>query len=357
MCLDVSVYARTCAGVCAYAYGLHMRVSTNWCVYSLRVRTCVCTWICSVVCSLTCSCVCSSALRSSDRSKVIFSCWDFAGQEIYYSSHQFFLTAERAVFLVVWDITTDPAQSRLHYWLHSIQAHAGPDVPIVVVATHQDALENHSQILQRLQEVRHDVCLQCFSVFHSPPVFGASLPPRTRTLTCILFALLNPLFGVRMCVYGCECESESMCMCMCMLYFSLSSFRYTHCFGHLPLFPSLTLTPCSLSISPLRLCTGESALSLRVPQHPCVLVGEHPRRHQRLFAEGSTGTDRRLSSTSRPGVSVGVEPVGEAHSTTAACASSLSQTTLSQLDGDDVVRAQTLPNGSRGFSGVRASLS
>jgi len=94
------------------------------------------------------------AADSKDRSKVIFSCWDFAGQEIYYSSHQFFLTSNRAVFLVVWNISEDPQQSRLSYWLHSIQAHAGADVPIVMVATHQDQIPSHEQLVQRLKEVK-----------------------------------------------------------------------------------------------------------------------------------------------------------------------------------------------------------
>jgi GTPase SAR1 family protein len=36
-----------------------------------------------------------------DRSELTFSMWDFAGQSVYYNTHQFFLTS-RAVYLIVW---------------------------------------------------------------------------------------------------------------------------------------------------------------------------------------------------------------------------------------------------------------
>lgn len=33
--------------------------------------------------------------------------WDFAGQEIYYSTHQFFMS-KRSLYLLVWNLTSDP---------------------------------------------------------------------------------------------------------------------------------------------------------------------------------------------------------------------------------------------------------
>ena len=45
-----------------------------------------------------------------------FTAWDFAGQQIYYSTHQFFLT-RRSIFLLVWDMRKDPFQSRIEFWL------------------------------------------------------------------------------------------------------------------------------------------------------------------------------------------------------------------------------------------------
>ena len=36
-----------------------------------------------------------------DQSQLTYSMWDFAGQSVYYNTHQFFLTS-RAVYLLVW---------------------------------------------------------------------------------------------------------------------------------------------------------------------------------------------------------------------------------------------------------------
>ena len=36
-----------------------------------------------------------------DATKLVYSMWDFAGQSVYYNTHQFFLTS-RAVYLLVW---------------------------------------------------------------------------------------------------------------------------------------------------------------------------------------------------------------------------------------------------------------
>eukprot|EP00808_Paulinella_micropora_P012890 g25800.t1 len=53
------------------------------------------------------------------------STWDFAGQEMYYSAHQLFLS-RHSLFMLVWDpSTTEEAQgavAKLNFWLKSIQA-------------------------------------------------------------------------------------------------------------------------------------------------------------------------------------------------------------------------------------------
>jgi hypothetical protein len=51
------------------------------------------------------------------------SAWDFGGQEIYYSTHQFFLS-HRSVYVVVWNIALDEEFSRVEFWLQSILARA-----------------------------------------------------------------------------------------------------------------------------------------------------------------------------------------------------------------------------------------
>lgn len=75
---------------------------------------------------------------SSDQSKHVlqFTVLDFAGQEIYYGTHQVFLT-ERAVYMVVWDLRKSPKESRVEFWLNAITA-AAPKSPIFLVGTHLD---------------------------------------------------------------------------------------------------------------------------------------------------------------------------------------------------------------------------
>ena len=62
--------------------------------------------------------------------------WDFAGQEIYYTTHQFFLS-ERSVYIIVWNIAKAEEESRIEYWLNSIKSRA-KSAPIIIVATHSD---------------------------------------------------------------------------------------------------------------------------------------------------------------------------------------------------------------------------
>jgi Leucine-rich repeat (LRR) protein len=62
--------------------------------------------------------------------------WDFGGQQIYHTTHQFFMT-KRSLYLLVWNARLDTDQARLDHWLENIKARA-PDAPVLLVATHTD---------------------------------------------------------------------------------------------------------------------------------------------------------------------------------------------------------------------------
>jgi len=62
--------------------------------------------------------------------------WDFGGQQIYHTTHQFFMT-RRSLYLLVWNARGDTDQARLDHWLRNIQVLA-PDAPVLLVATHID---------------------------------------------------------------------------------------------------------------------------------------------------------------------------------------------------------------------------
>ena len=56
--------------------------------------------------------------------------WDFGGQEIYHSTHQFFLT-KRSLYILVWDARAEEEYGRIDYWLRTIESFA-EDSPIII---------------------------------------------------------------------------------------------------------------------------------------------------------------------------------------------------------------------------------
>ncbi|KAK2167471.1 hypothetical protein LSH36_27g04002 [Paralvinella palmiformis] len=70
-----------------------------------------------------------------------YSVWDFAGQTVYYNTHQFFMS-QRAVYILVWNTRLGYQHSGLEFWMSSIACHC-PDSPVFVVGTHADQITNH----------------------------------------------------------------------------------------------------------------------------------------------------------------------------------------------------------------------
>ena len=62
--------------------------------------------------------------------------WDFGGQEIMHSTHQFFLT-KRSLYLLVVDTTIGEEENRIEYWLKIIRSF-GKDAPVIIVANKAD---------------------------------------------------------------------------------------------------------------------------------------------------------------------------------------------------------------------------
>ncbi len=74
---------------------------------------------------------------SKNGQKYRLNVWDFGGQEIYHSTHQFFLT-KRSLYLLVWDALAEDEYGRIDYWLKTIQSLAG-DSPIIIVVNKCDS--------------------------------------------------------------------------------------------------------------------------------------------------------------------------------------------------------------------------
>jgi len=79
-----------------------------------------------------------------DKSQLTYSIWDFAGQSLYYNTHQFFLSP-RGVYLLVWNVRLGSEYAGLDFWLNSISCHA-PDAPVFVVGTHIDEVIFYSTV-------------------------------------------------------------------------------------------------------------------------------------------------------------------------------------------------------------------
>ena len=71
------------------------------------------------------------------KKQFIFNIWDFGGQEVYYATHQCFMT-RRSIYLLLWNIMDgEEGVEGLRPWLDNIMARA-PNSPLLIVATHMD---------------------------------------------------------------------------------------------------------------------------------------------------------------------------------------------------------------------------
>lgn len=62
--------------------------------------------------------------------------WDFGGQEIYHSTHQFFLT-KRSIYIFVWEPRKDGVEEEFDYWLNIIKL-LGQNSPVIIVMNKSD---------------------------------------------------------------------------------------------------------------------------------------------------------------------------------------------------------------------------
>lgn len=91
-------------------------------------------------------------VATRDEIPVQINIWDFGGQEIQHSTHEFFLT-DRSIYLLVCCARDDEAAKQgLYYWLDLIHLVA-PEAPVIVALSKQDEIEylvNDAADLKRL---------------------------------------------------------------------------------------------------------------------------------------------------------------------------------------------------------------
>ena len=98
----------------------------------------------------------------SRKEKVQLNVWDFGGQEIMHSTHQFFLT-ERSLYLLVLSGREGHEDEDAEYWLKLIQSFGG-DSPVIVVLNKQREHPfdvNRGGLLQKYLNIRAFVATDC----------------------------------------------------------------------------------------------------------------------------------------------------------------------------------------------------
>jgi hypothetical protein len=70
--------------------------------------------------------------------------WDFAGQELYYATHHFFLS-ENSINFIVFDCTKSLEENRLLFWLNSIQSMASGSI-VMLIGSFTDKLKDKKKI-------------------------------------------------------------------------------------------------------------------------------------------------------------------------------------------------------------------
>ncbi len=98
-------------------------------------------------------------LLSEDDKELKINIWDFGGQDIYYSTHQFFLS-KRSLYILVWDARIEkmmPNMASFDYWLNIVSL-LSQKSPILVV---------HSKVDERIRRIDESLLLK-----HFPNIVG-----------------------------------------------------------------------------------------------------------------------------------------------------------------------------------------
>ncbi|MBW4473355.1 MAG: leucine-rich repeat domain-containing protein [Stenomitos rutilans HA7619-LM2] len=101
-------------------------------------------------------------LRLHDTEDITLHVWDFGGQEIMHSTHQFFLT-ERSLYLLVLNGRQGHEDTDAEYWLELIQSFGGNSPVLVVLNKVQEHPfdVNRSALRQKFPNIREFIATDC----------------------------------------------------------------------------------------------------------------------------------------------------------------------------------------------------
>jgi len=85
-------------------------------------------------------------------SVMMWDCWDYAGQDVYYTTHQFFLS-HGAIYIICFNLLQRDL-SKIEYWLNSVHTRARGS-PILLVGTHLDDKRCTNEYVQNfIQDIK-----------------------------------------------------------------------------------------------------------------------------------------------------------------------------------------------------------
>ncbi|WP_397364047.1 COR domain-containing protein [Olleya sp. R77988] len=90
--------------------------------------------------------------------------WDFGGQEILYSTHQFFLT-QRSIYIFVWEPRSDTEEENFDYWLNTIKR-AGKNSAVIVVMNKSDIIIKNideESYFKKFENVHSFIKVSCYT--------------------------------------------------------------------------------------------------------------------------------------------------------------------------------------------------
>lgn len=129
-----------------------------------------------------------------------FSAWDLGGQEVFYPTHQLFLSSQ-SIFLVVFNMA-QPQFERIDYWMNQIRSSAATEKlsPIILVGTHADSdlcTGSHvtdviAHVARRYPRQRFPGVLGCIPVSCKTGVGMVDLKTRLEVAAAKLSCIVSP---------------------------------------------------------------------------------------------------------------------------------------------------------------------
>jgi len=113
-------------------------------------------------------------LALSKEEEITFSAWDLGGQEVFYPSHQFFLT-KNSYYIVVFNVA-NPDLPRVDYWMRVLSnlSNIGESPsPVILVGTHLDKCTNEVEVLEMMKKRYYYHC-RCPGLKHITAVSCAT---------------------------------------------------------------------------------------------------------------------------------------------------------------------------------------